>query len=199
MYQHTWVLLFFHWSRICRLGSERESLALQAVLVGGLRYKDAAQDSKEVPFPTHSCCNPGEWGKVLQECGSCREPSYKSRKYILSRRIKAFQRWNRFCFHNIFHFSLHKTWHSLVCYKAPFFPLRTSWINSWQNCLTLCTDRSKLQPSWVLLQGHSPGSLCCRTLWVHKFPLCFCGRWVDVVQQRHQCQDPCTQLGNADV
>lgn len=80
-------------------------------------------------FSHPAACNPGEWVKVLQECGSCREPSYKSRKYILSRRIKAFQRWSRSCFHNIFHFSLHKTWHSLVYYKAPFFPLTQNILN----------------------------------------------------------------------
>lgn len=33
VYQHTSVLLLFYWSRICRLGSEMESLALQAVLL----------------------------------------------------------------------------------------------------------------------------------------------------------------------
>lgn len=50
----------FYWSRMCSLGREREILALQAVLLGAHRYMDA-QNSKEMPFPTHSCCSPGEW------------------------------------------------------------------------------------------------------------------------------------------
>lgn len=53
VYQHTSVLLIFYLSRVCRLGSERESLALQAVLVGGPRYMDAPQDSKQGSALSH--------------------------------------------------------------------------------------------------------------------------------------------------
>lgn len=130
VYWHMSVLLIVYLNRTYK---RKCCVALYGVLAGAPECSATLQGSPvpgkgRVPLAAAIALSSGQ---KFQQYRADAGPLLQAQK-ILIRRIKAFQRWNSFCFHNIFLFSLHRSWHSFVSYRAKFFSsfffLRTSLI-----------------------------------------------------------------------